>query len=303
MKAGQESSKKDLYIGIGNVKPLIFNPTREQLNSLLDYTPEENKEQEELVYLTEDYELKDKDGNVTGNCKKVAITCWVEEQKTKMKYPIYFNLLDIADISESGKTLFLNQQGKSMYSDTKANLKENFTHTPGKIKEELQVKEAKKGERQFLAFLSSWIKPNPFNTEANLFPENTKKFWAGDMSEVNSLLSERDTNTVLVNFYVKTVEKDGESKEVQRLSTKGFCSGSYLPQLRNYITSGIDSLQKDTKIGKQSMYDLWKFLSDNFGEYGIKDAVTLKGELTVYTPGMTTPEAKTEAVDPASASY
>ena len=90
-----------------------------------------------------------------------------------------------------------------------------------------------------LEFLASWTNISPFDTESSLFPEDTKKFWTGNMKELNSLVIDFSANTVMVNFFVKTKEvtdNDGntETKEYNRIATKGFCSGHYMKFFRQY---------------------------------------------------------------------
>ena len=304
--------EKKFYVGIAEVTPLIFNPTREELDNILGIERDENAEvKPEFEYFKEGVELKQKDenGNETDSifCNQLNVTAWVKEVKSGNIYPINFTIYNVEDVSKTGKYKFVNQHGKSIYCDDEANLSEYFTNTPGKIKQPLTYKKAYKGEANLLEFLASWTNISPFDTESSLFPEDTKKFWTGNMKELNSLVIDFSAHTVMVNFFVKTKEvtdNDGntETKEYNRIATKGFCSGHYMKFFRQYAKNNFEGLHTKAKMGNTSMYQLAKFMEDVYGEYGVKD-FTFKGELVEYQQGMNPVNADTAVVTDTNADY
>lgn len=294
MKVNQRSestNQKTLYVGVGNVTPLIFNPTREQLDRILGIErDEEDEKKPEFEYLKEDMELTLRKKNDLGEdveetviTKQLRVTVWVRESKTDQIFPMNFNLYDLDDTSASGKYKFVNQHGKSVYSDSEQNLGDWFTNTPGKKKFSLSYRKAKKGEAALLEFLARWTNISPFDVESSLFLENEKKFWNGDMKELNGLLGDFEDSTVMAVFGVKTKEDEDGVKEYQSISTKGFCNGSFMKFFRSYQTKQFEGLSKSAKIGDMSMYALNDFIESNFGEYGIKD-YTVKEEIQQYDP-------------------
>lgn len=311
-KQENTGSQRQLYVGIGEVKVLKFNPTRAELDELLGITRDENAEvKPEFEYVKENVELiqKDKDGNETGSITttQLNVTAWVKEEKTQQIFPVNFTLYRTEDMSSTGKYKFVNQHGKSIYCDSEENLSEYFTNTPGKIKQPLTYKKAYRGEASLLEFLACWTNINPFDCTSSLFVEDNKRFWNGDMKELNSLLIDFANNTVMCNFYIKTREianEDGgvETKEYTRISTKGFCSGNFMNHFRQYAKNNFAHLHSKAKVGSQSMYALNKFIEDIYGDYGVKD-FTVKSELTEYQQGMNPVNSDQAVVTDEDAAY
>jgi len=290
------NTEKSLYVGTALVTPLIFNPSRLELDKVLGIERADDYEQKpEFEYVKDDATIKVKRKGEDGEefedeitCKKLTITAWVQENKTEEIFPINFTLYDVDDVSSTGKTKYVTQHGKSTYVDSESNLPDWFKFTPGKKKMPLSYRVAKKGEASFLEFLAKWTNISPFDIESSLFPENPKKFWNGDMKELNNLIADFGDSSVMIQFGVRTkdVEKeDGstETKEYQTISTKAFASSKYMKFFRNYASKNFDGLLKDgdnknflsfdtkAKIGDDSMYELANFLNNIFGEYGISE--------------------------------
>ena len=207
-----------------------------------------------------------------------------------------FTLYDVDDVSSTGKTKFVTQHGKSTYVDSAENLPSWFTQTPGKKKFTLNYRPAKKGEASLLEFLAAWTNISPFDIESSLFLDNEKKFWNGDMKELNNLIADFEDNSVMVNFGVRTKEEETEegsvTKEYQAISTKAFCQSTYMKFFRNYANKNWEGLLKNTesnfdtfdtkaKVGDTSMYSLANYMNNIFGQYGTKE-YTIKEEIREY---------------------
>jgi hypothetical protein len=284
------NSEKTLYVGTGLVTPLIFNPSRSELDKVLGIERDADYEEKpEFEYVKEDYEMKqkDKEGNEIDSiyCKRLTVTCWVKENKTEEIFPMNFTLYDVDDVSSTGKIKFVTQHGKSTYVDSAENLPSWFTQTPGKKKFTLSYRPAKKGEASLLEFLAAWTNISPFDIESSLFLDNEKKFWNGDTKELNNLIADFDDSSVMVNFGVRIKEEETEdgsvTKEYQAISTKAFCQSSFMKFFRNYANKNWEGLIKETgnydvfdtkaKIGDTSMYSLANYMNNIFGEYGDKN--------------------------------
>lgn len=285
------NNEKTLYVGTGLVQVLCFSPSRSELDKVLGIERDADYvEKPEFEYVKEDYEMKqkDKEGNELDSiyCKRLTVTCWVKETKTEEVFPMNFTLYDIDDVSSTGKIKFVTQHGKSTYVDSAENLPSWFTQTPGKKKFTLNYKPAKKGEASLLEFLAAWTNISPFDVESSLFLDNEKKFWNGDMKELNNLISDFEDNSVMVNFGVRTKEEETEegsiTKEYQTISTKAFCQSSFMKFFRNYTNKNWEGLLKNTesnfdefdtkaKVGDTSMYSLANYMNNIFGEYGDKN--------------------------------
>jgi len=297
----QTNSEKTLFVGTGLVQILCFNPSRNELDKVLGIERDADYvEKPEFEYVKEDYEMKqkDKEGNEIDSiyCKRLTVTCWVKENKTEEIFPMNFTLYDVDDVSSTGKTKFVTQHGKSTYVDSAENLPSWFTQTPGKKKFTLSYRPAKKGEASLLEFLAAWTNISPFDVESSLFLDNEKKFWNGDMKELNNLIADFEDNSVMVNFGVRVKEEETEEgtviKEYQTLSTKAFCQSTYMKFFRNYANKNWEGLLKDgesnfdtfdtkAKIGDTSMYSLANYMNNIFGEYGVKE-YSVKEEIREY---------------------
>ncbi|MCA9495933.1 MAG: hypothetical protein KC589_03245 [Nanoarchaeota archaeon] len=294
MKVNQTNFEKKLYVGLGEITPLCFNPTRKELKKIFGKEDEEkeNEEEEEFEYVNDEFELTLKKENGEEEIittKKLNITVWVRENNLDKIFPINFTLYDVEDISKSGKKKYINQHGKSLYSE------ELVMFTPGKKKFSLKYRVAKRGEDQFFNFLALWTNINPFDIESTLFPENEKNFWKGDMSELNSLLKDLPDNSVLAQFGVKTKEvynDEGEAtlNEYQSIFTKNFCHVRFQKFYNKFLLDGFEKLKKEDgtyntsiKIGEDSMYGLSSFLNGVYGEYGYKDYTSMD-KIRVYSP-------------------
>ena len=303
---GNDSKEKTLYTGVGLVTPLIFNPDRQTLDKILGIERDEDYEQKpEFEYVKDDAVVKVKRKNEEGEefdeeveTKRLNVTVWVRETKTDEVFPINFTLYDIDDVSSTGKTKYITQHGKSTYIDSESNLPDWFKFTPGKKKMALNYRIAKRGEAALLEFLAKWTNISPFDIESSLFPENSKKFWNGDMKELNSLLLDFGDSSVMAQFGVRSKEveqEDGstETKEYQSISTKSFANAKFMKFFRNYANKNFEGLLKESdnknflvfdtkaKIGDDSMYELANFLNNIHGEYG-ENSFTTNTEIKEY---------------------
>ena len=162
----QTNSEKTLFVGTGLVTPLIFNPSRSELDKVLGIERDADYEEKpEFEYVKEDQEIKIKKINEDGEevedivyAKKLNVTVWVKEIKTDAIFPINFYLEDrLENISkEKGLTKFINQFGKSSYALDENSLDSKFTNTLGKKTIPISFRKAKKGEAELLNFLAIW---------------------------------------------------------------------------------------------------------------------------------------------------
>ena len=308
----QTNSEKTLFVGTGLVQVMCFSPSRSELDKVLGIERDADYEEKpEFEYVKEDVSLKTKKRDAQGNVlkdeegndvedeiftKKLTVTVWVKENKTEEVFPMNFTLYDVDDVSSTGKIKFVTQHGKSTYVDSAENLPSWFTQTPGKKKFTLNYRPAKKGEASLLEFLAAWTNISPFDIESSLFLDNEKKFWNGDMKELNNLIADFEDNSVMVNFGVRTKEEETEegsvTKEYQAISTKAFCQSTYMKFFRNYANKNWEGLIKESngnfdvfdtkaKIGDTSMYSLANYMNNIFGEYGVKE-YTVKEEIREY---------------------
>ena len=157
----------------------------------------------------------------------------------------------------------------------------------------LNYRPAKRGEASLLEFLAAWTNISPFDVESSLFLDNEKKFWNGDMSELNSLIADFEDSQIMANFEITS--KMDDDKEYQKITTKTFCPHSYMKLFRFYSKNSWEALyEKDNegnnivdkynnklKIDNISMYSLTNYMNNIFGDYGVK-GYAVKEEIREY---------------------
>jgi hypothetical protein len=236
------------WVGVENLKPLIFNPDKEQLSELLE-TEIEN----EQLYTGK----QDKDGNPMS-----TVLVWCQGEISKQKFPVRFTLIDKDRISTKNPAnhQYLNSTGSSTYSDSKENLPEWFTHFQDKDGNNIgdkMVKIAKVGEEELYSFIKAWLHFNYYSPDTEL-SLNFNKLMEGDVRDLENGMKLAAAKTVVGVATVRNVDKDGEIKQYQGISTKAFLAGKYF----KFIQNGDFS-----KNGKK----VWeKFTKEFIGEYGEK---------------------------------
>lgn len=277
------------YVGVGNFKVLAFNPTREQLNKMLGSDVEE-----EIEYTKEDCEIKIGEESIF--CKAVFVDAWLEEQVTKTKHKIRFTIYDTPRLTKNGeKYQYINQVGQSSWTDEPENLPEFFTHF--KVKEndgsfsfvKKDFRKAYRGEEQLIKFLVAWLELSPFMQKNTIFVEDTKRFWKGDMTELNALINDFEDTTVMALMGIRLKEDGTETKEYQAYSQVAFCPGRFYKIFRSLYVNKEDKAEALEDISRdKKLYSLNKFIVDNSDtENGFKDFY-LMDEIQVYNPEMNT---------------
>lgn len=304
------NGEKVYYTGVSPVSVLMFSPTREQLNKLLNFEPTE--EQNELDYIKEDVEVKTKDaeGNeVSLYANQVYVDVWVEEVKFKKKHKIRFTITNTPRVSQSGKTQYINQIGQTTWVDDESNLPQWFTHFKLTDKNDKSnvtyvnktFRKCLMGEDNLYEFLVNWLDFNPFKETNDVFLDN-KKLFKGDFSQLNSLVPEFEDKTIACAFGVrtKTDENSGEDKKYQSISPKFFFKGKNMKAYRNNLATNFEHLEADKGKG---IYDLKQFIKNvSDSEYGIQDYF-INREIDIYDPTVDPVNSEKAVISDTDSSY
>lgn len=301
------------YVGAGEVEVLAFNPTVAQLDKLLSREVKEDRE--EIEYVKEDVTVKyKKDGEEKETvATRVNIDVWVKEKTTSTISKIRFMLTNFPAYNGEGtKVQYINCIGQTTWIPLgeEDNLPQWFTHftvTDRVTKEKSYVpkdyREAKRGEAELYDFLVKWTNLNVWDTTQSIFIDNTKKFWRGDMSELNSLIPIFEDQTVIVQFGVRTVTTTDEqgnevTNEYQSVFNKAFCQGSLMNKFNFHKRNKFEGLSSD-----KSAYNLNKFVETVKDEqYGFKD-FTILDNFQVYNPDLNPLNNEAAIVESDSAAY
>ena len=288
MKITQNSNgQQQLRVGYGLFTVAAFNPTRSELNKLVG--KDDNDDDKEIEYTKEaTYSYGGDENKVEKDVTQANVTIWLKEIKSGKLYPITFSLKNHVQYNSAGdKTCFVNQFGKSFYSDVKENLPEWFTFTKTKKGSfDKEVRPAYVGERELMDFLRNWLNLNEFDKENNLLELPISKVFKGDFSFFNKeLFFFLDKQQIVMPLTVGTKEKDGENIEVQRVA-KHSLNAKYYTQLnalvQKFKEDNSNTLARHFEGLDNKNYDIKQFVGNMFNEYQ-KDYFVLE-PLRDYNP-------------------
>lgn len=254
-----ELGNYDKSVGYFSAKVLAFNPNMEELNTLLGT----DKIEKEPKYTGE------KDGEAFAKAD-----IWLEDVKTKKKFKLGFYIMDKEVHSEkTGKYEYMNSVGSSSWAAEEGDLPDYFTNfTKKDSSESLGVKTVRKalvGEDKFYKFLRAWLELDYFHPDTKLIISKDKLL-AGDLSDLNKLITTDIAGNVIVMATVRAKEEGDEVKEYQNIYNNAFLPGSYIKHLR--IDSAPD---KKPSLVKSFVKDI----TDS--EFGCKDFYYM-GDLKKY---------------------
>lgn len=301
------------YVGTGEVKVLAFNPTTEQLDALLEREAKEDRE--EIEYLKADVPVKyKKDGEeLETTATRLFVDVWTEEKTTQTKTKTRFMLTDFPATNADGtKNQYINCIGQTTWIPIgdEDSLPLWFTHWTKKDKasgEETHFPKdfriAKRGEAELYDFITKWTNISVWDSTQSVFLDNNKKFWKGNMSELNSLIPIFEDQTVLQQFGVRTTTKTDEAgnevtSEYQSVFTRAFCQGSMMNKFNFHKRTKFASLKDD-----KTVYNLKKFVEAvTSEEYGFKD-FTVLDNFQVYDASANPLNSEKAVIEETSVSY
>ena len=248
---------------------VAINPDREQLEKLLGTTLEKDPE-----YL----------GETEEGVTKLNMSIWLKDMKTGNHKPIRFFLKDeIRMNKDKTKTQFINSIGSTSWADKQENLNEYITKR--------ECREAHVGEEELYNFMVNWLSSLDIMDKGTDLILDWKKLMKGDVRELTEQIGgvycrDRLTNSLLgvVSLVtIRTVDKDGETKEYEQIYNKEFLPGYVMANIR---TRKVDQVFIDqaNRTDKKKRSKLQRFVLNVINpEFPIKDYYTLN-ELEDYDP-------------------
>jgi hypothetical protein len=228
-------------IGIFEGKVVKINPTKEELEELLNTKFEGDKE---IEYLGETEEGE----------TKLSLSFWLQDVETQQVFNLRFFLVDKErENKDKTKKQYVNLSAACSWADSPNNLPEWFK------KKEFRV--AKVGEEELYEFLRSWLNQLDWNTNEDFL--EFKKLMRGNVKELIDLGKSEYAGTVVVSAIVRTVDTDNGAKEYQGVYNKAFLPGNMIKMFR----------VKSSKTSKL-MTRFVNTISDK--DYGCKDAYSLE---------------------------
>jgi len=247
---------KEIRVGFVEGNVLCVNPTMEEFSDILGMELKEDSKAAE--YLGES-----KDGNTT-----LRLDFWFEDVKTGIKDKITFFLEDKDRENKEGtKKQYINNVGASTWSDDEENLPDWFKKSDYRV--------AKQGEAEFYEFAKFWLAGLDTKDGGEL-SFSWKPLMKGNVKEIKEQVGGDFQKTVGLLLEVKTVDKDGETKNYQSVYNKGFIYPSDMKFFRLVDYSKEELLENLKKKKPKDLKRHEKFAVTVTGEHGSKNSFLLK---------------------------
>lgn len=253
---GKKRELKDYSrsVGIFESSVIAINPSREELEKLLDTEIEKDPE-----YLKED----EKDGK-----QKFTVSVWLSEAKTAKVFNVRFFLKDEYRTNKTEtKNQYINTAGSTCWADAPENLPEWFLNG-GR-----EYRKAHAGEEELYNFIRSWLNDLDLRDPDGRLDFEWKKLMKGNVKEISDCIGGSFAGTVVALATVRTTENnEGEQVDYQQVYNRRFLPGYTM----KFFRVG----------GKKTPKMVTKFIEDiEDPEYGCKEffGIELK-ELHEYNP-------------------
>lgn len=252
-----------LEVGLMLGKVVAINPSKEEYKEILGMELKEDSK-------ATDY-LGEKDGNTT-----LRIDVWLEKIKPEgeFKKVTFFLENKVKSNKDNTKTQKINAVGSTSWASESA-LPAFF------VKHEWR--EAFVGEEELYNFVRTWLGGLDLSDADSAILADWKQLMKGKLTHFKEQIGGEYATNVVVPVVVRSVVKEGETKEYQSIYNKAVLPEYALKQFRviDYTKDEVlDAIKrKDPKTRK--IHE--KFVIDVAGEYGCKDTYLLK-DLRVYNP-------------------
>lgn len=250
--SGNDFTKK---VGLFEAKVIAVNPTAEEFKDILGMDLKEDSKQAEY--------LGEKDG-----VKTLRVDFWLEEVKNKDKFKVTFFLEDkVRYNKDQTKKQYINNIGVCSWADDPNNLYDWF------VKRE--YRNAFVGEEALYTFMRTWLSDLDYREAETTLQLEWKKLMNGNVRDIKQQINGEWSNNVVAMATIKTVIKEGETKEYQGVYNGGFLPPYALKQMRA-VDFNTEMLSELRKKKSKDLKPYERFALDVTGEYGCKDFYIFK---------------------------
>lgn len=250
----KEYSKK---VGLFEANVIAVNPTIEQYKEVLGM---ELKEDSKAV----EYLGESQDGNTT-----LRVDFWLEEIKNKDKFKVTFFLENKERTNkDETKKQYINNVGVCSWADDANNLPEWFAKRDYRV--------AFTGEEDLYNFMRTWLGNLDYREPATILQLEWKSLMKGNVKDIKSEVGGEYCTTVVALATVKTVERDGETKEYQGVYNRAFLPSYNLKHFRVLDFSKSASVNALRSKKTKDLKPHERFVLNVSSEYGCKDFYILK---------------------------
>jgi hypothetical protein len=249
-------------VGLFEAKVIAVNPDAEEYKEILGIELKEDSKA--LEYLS-----VNNDGNTT-----LRIDFWLQQTKNEDKFKVTFFLENKEKENKDGSKLqYINSVGVCSWAEDAANLPDWFA--------EKDYRPAFVGEEELYNFVRTWLGNLDYRHEDTILDLDWKKLMRGNVKNLKSEVDGEWCTNVVALATIKTVVKDGDTKEYQNIYNRAFLPAYTLKQFKlvDYNKSDVQS-----KLRSKPSRDLKpheRFVINVTGEYGCKDFFIL-GDLKEY---------------------
>jgi hypothetical protein len=249
-------------VGLFEAKVVAVNPDAEEYKEILGIELKEDSKA--LEYLS-----VNNDGNTT-----LRIDFWLQQTKNEDKFKVTFFLENKEKENKDGSKLqYINSVGVCSWAEDAANLPDWFA--------EKDYRPAFVGEEELYNFVRTWLGNLDYRHEDTILDLDWKKLMRGNVKNLKSEVDGEWCTNVVALATIKTVVKDGDTKEYQNIYNRAFLPAYTLKQFKlvDYNKSDVQS-----KLRSKPSRDLKpheRFVINVTGEYGCKDFFIL-GDLKEY---------------------
>jgi len=251
-------------VGLFEAEVVAVNPNAEEYKDILGMELKEDSKATEYL------------GTSQNGNKTLRIDFWLEEVKSKEKFKVTFFLEDLVkENKDNTKKQYINAVGMCSWADDPNNLYEWFTNR--------EYRPAFVGEEDLYNFLRTWLGNLDLRDAESTLEIEWKKLMNGNVRDIKQLIGGEFVTNVIALATIKSVIKDGDTKEYQAVYNKAFLPAYTLKNFRllDYSNNNVLSALRAKKSKELKPHE--RFVINITGEYGCKDFYTFK-DLKDYNP-------------------
>jgi len=201
--------------------------------------------------------------------RTVRLDFWVKESNTQQLYKVGYYLEDTDAVTRNGdKKYYINTQGSTSCVTDESELKDWFKKYDYRV--------AKKGEKELVNFLKSWLIEIKRDENLVINPDLDKLF-KGNYKELEQEIGGEYAKPVVLPLTIKTVTKEGEVKEYMEVFNRAVTPHYNMKYFINksYSQDYLDKL-RDRESRKDKIKGYEDFIAKLAGNYGTRNFYSLK---------------------------
>jgi hypothetical protein len=251
-------------VGLFEAEVVAVNPNAEEYKDILGMELKEDSKATEYL------------GTSQNGNKTLRIDFWLEEVKSKEKFKVTFFLEDLVkENKDQTKKQYINAVGMCSWADDPNNLYEWFTNR--------EYRPAFVGEEDLYNFLRTWLGNLDLRDAESTLQIEWKKLMNGNVRDIKAQVGGEFATNVVALATIKSVIKEGDTKEYQAVYNKAFLPAYTLKNFR-LINYSEDAVLKTLRAKKsKDLKPHERFVLNVTGEYGCKDYYTFK-DIKDYNP-------------------